>query len=95
MEVLGELDAAAGGHPLRGSAPDHGEQVRTPGGVGTGSSPDSLQGLGERLRRQVLGGVGVTAAGACVCQHGAPVTTVDLGKRIVSRLMPRRLSALA
>lgn len=80
-EVLDELFPPGGPRPGRGDTPDGRQQIRPHGLLGPGPAPHRLQGPGEHLGRQVVGGVVVPAAGARVPQHGRGVPPEQLRVR--------------
>lgn len=77
-EVVDQLLPLGGLRPARGHAPDGGEQIGAYGLLGAVAAAHRLEHPGEDLGREVVGGVGVAAAGAGIPAHRARVAPVQL-----------------
>ncbi len=77
-EVVHELLAPLAAGPGRRDVPDRGQQIGADGELRSLARPQRLQGAGEHLAREVLGGEAVPAAGPGVAAHRIHVPAVDL-----------------
>ncbi len=77
-EVLDELFPLLRPGPARGDPPDGGHEVGAHRLLGPGPAPYGLEGAGEHLGGEVVGGVRVAAAGLGVPAHGLGVAAEQL-----------------
>lgn len=88
-EVVDQLLPPGGLRPARGHPPDAGEQIGAHRVLGAVPAAHRLKHAGEDLGREVVRGVGVTAAGAGVPAHGVRMAPVQLLVRgVVARAHP-------
>lgn len=92
-EVLDQVFPLLGPGPVGRGPPDGGHQIGAYGLFGPGAAPDRLEGAGEDLGGQVVGGVRVPAAGSRVPAHGLGVAAEQLLVRGVVAL-PHELDEL-